>query len=149
MSEEMKMEEVTTQEVTAVAEEPAVSEETAAKPVESMADYEEHLDDANPWNKVIEYMNEKTILPVKVEGVVNGGVIAMVEDLRGFIPASKLSLSYIENLEDYLLKEIEVQVIDVDQSKNRLILSARDILKAKEKQAVRCRRQPFDRQYLY
>ena len=141
MSEEMKMEEVTTQEVTAVAEEstaaeePAVSEETAAKPVESMADYEEHLDDANPWNKVIEYMNEKTILPVKVEGVVNGGVIAMVEDLRGFIPASKLSLSYIENLEDYLLKEIEVQVIDVDQSKNRLILSARDILKAKEKQA--------------
>ena len=95
MSEEMKMEEVTTQEVTAVAEEPAVSEETAAKPVESMADYEEHLDDANPWNKVIEYMNEKTILPVKVEGVVNGGVIAMVEDLRGFIPASKLSLSYI------------------------------------------------------
>ena len=135
MSEEMKMEEVTTQEVTAVAEEPAVSEETAAKPVESMADYEEHLHDANPWNKVIEYMNEKTILPVKVEGVVNGGVIAMVEDLRGFIPASKLSLSYIENLEDYLLKEIEVQVIDVDQSKNRLILSARDILKAKEKQA--------------
>ncbi|MBC5688353.1 S1 RNA-binding domain-containing protein [Mediterraneibacter sp. NSJ-55] len=102
---------------------------------ETMADYEEHFDDANPWNRVVEYMENKTILPVKVEGVVNGGVIAMVEGLRGFVPASKLSLSYIEDLETYLLKDIEVRVIDVDQANNRLVLSAREILKEKEKQA--------------
>lgn len=57
----------------------------------------------------------------------------MVEGLRGFIPASKLSLSYIEDLEDYLLKDIEVQVIDVDQANNRLVLSARELLKEKER----------------
>ena len=102
---------------------------------ETMADYEEHFDDANPWNRVVEYMENKTILPVKVEGVVNGGVIAMVEGLRGFVPASKLSLSYIEDLETYLLKDIEVRVIDVDQANNRLVLSAREILKEEEKQA--------------
>ncbi|WP_270394832.1 S1 RNA-binding domain-containing protein [Mediterraneibacter massiliensis] len=102
---------------------------------ETMADYEEHFDDANPWSRVAEYMENKTILPVKVEGVVNGGVIAMVEGLRGFVPASKLSLSYIEDLETYLLKDIEVRVIDVDQANNRLVLSAREILKEKEKQA--------------
>ena len=96
--------------------------------VETMADLEEHFDDANPWNLVAKYMEEKTVLPVKVEGIVNGGVIAMVEGLRGFVPASKLSLSYIENLEDYLLKDIEVQVIDYDQAENRLILSARELL---------------------
>ena len=100
---------------------------------ETMADYEEHFDDANPWNRVIDYMEKKTILPVKVEGVVNGGVIAMVEGLRGFVPASKLSLSYIDDLETYLLKDIEVRVIDVDQANNRLVLSAREILKEKEK----------------
>lgn len=70
----------------------------------TMADLEEHFDDANPWNVVQSYMENKTILPVKVEGIVNGGAIAMVEGLRGFIPASKLSLSYIEDLETYLLK---------------------------------------------
>lgn len=118
MSEELKTEELTT--------------ETS---VESMADYEDHFDDANPWNRLIDYMEQKTILPVKIEGVVNGGVIAMVEGLRGFIPASKLSLSYVEDLETYLLKEIEVRVIDVDQANNRLILSAREILKEKEKKA--------------
>ena len=88
MSEEMK--ELQTNEVT-----------------ETMADYEDHFDDANPWNRVQDYMDKKTVLPVKIEGVVNGGVIVMVEGLRGFVPASKLSLSYIENLEDYLLKDIE------------------------------------------
>ena len=57
----------------------------------------------------------------------------MVEGIRGFIPASRLSLSYIEDLESYLLKDIEVQVIDVDQANNRLVLSARELLKEKEK----------------
>lgn len=101
---------------------------------ETMADYEAHFDDANPWNIVTDYMEKGTILPVKVEGIVNGGVISMVEGLRGFIPASQLSLSYIENLEDYLLQDINVQVIEVDQANNRLILSARQILKEKARQ---------------
>lgn len=98
---------------------------------ETMADLEEHFDDANPWNLVTEYLEKKTVLPVKVEGVVNGGVIAVVEGIRGFIPASQLSLSYVENLEDYLLQDIEVQVIEANQADNRLILSARELLKAK------------------
>ena len=110
-------------------------EEAAASTTETMADYEDHFDDANPWNLVTKYMEEKTVLPVKVEGVVNGGVIVMIEGLRGFVPASKLSLSYIEDLETYLLKEIEVQVIDADQANNRLVLSARELLKEKEKKA--------------
>ena len=136
MSEEIIKEEVqetvtpeTTEETKT--EEPK-AEEAAAK---TMADYEEHFDDANPWNRVQEYMDNKTILPVKVEGVVNGGVIVMVEGLRGFVPASKLSLSYVPDLETYLLKDIEVRVIDVDQANNRLVLSAREILKEKEKKA--------------
>lgn len=111
------------------------TEEAAASTTETMSDYEDHFDDANPWNLVTKYMEEKTVLPVKVEGVVNGGVIVMIEGLRGFVPASKLSLSYIEDLETYLLKEIEVQVIDADQANNRLVLSARELLKEKEKKA--------------
>ena len=127
MSEEMK-EEIQTNEA-------AEAEKAEPEAAETMADYEEHFDDANPWNRVKEYMDNQTILPVKVEGVVNGGVIVMVEGLRGFVPASKLSLSYIEDLETYLLKDIEVRVIDVDQASNRLVLSAREILKETAKKA--------------
>jgi len=109
--------------------------ETVEEPSESMADYEEQFDDANPWNIVTDHMNKGTVISVKIDGVVNGGVIAHVEGLRGFIPASKLSLSYIEDLEKYLLEEVDVKVIDVDQANNRLVLSAREILKERERQA--------------
>lgn len=100
---------------------------------ETMADYENQFDIANPWNIVTRYMEQQTILTVKIEGIVNGGVIAHVEGIRGFIPASKLSLSYIEDLETYLLKEVDVRVIDASQAENRLILSCREILKEREK----------------
>ena len=101
--------------------------------METMADYEDHFDDANPWNLVKGYMKRGTVLHVKIEGMVNGGVIATVEGIRGFIPASQLSLSYVEDLDDYLLQEIDVQVLEADQAENRLILSARNLLKAQEK----------------
>ena len=131
-----------------------MSEELLQEEAQTMADFEEHFDDANPWNLVKSYMENKTVLPVKVEGIVNGGAIAMVEGIRGFIPASKLSLSYIEDLESYLLKDIEVRVIDADQAENRLVLSAREILKEKarietkhtlrrvQRQRLRMTRQP-------
>ena len=102
---------------------------------ESMADYEEHFDDANPWNIVKDYFEKGTVLYVTIEGIVNGGAIAMVEGIRGFIPASRLSLSYIEDLESYLLKEVDVKVIEADQAQGRLILSAREILREQEKKA--------------
>ena len=51
---------------------------------------------------------------------------------NGTDPASKLSLSYVENLEDWLLKEIQVRVITADAQEHRLVLSAREILKEKE-----------------
>lgn len=103
------------------------------EPTETMADYEDHFDDANPWNIVKRYWEDATTLTVKIEGIVNGGAIAMIEGIRGFIPASRLSLSYVEDLESYLLQEIDVRVIDVDQKENRLVLSAREILKEKAK----------------
>lgn len=108
--------------------------ETVMENTETMADYEAHFDDANPWNLIAKYQEEGTVLHLTVDGIVNGGVIAMVEGIRGFIPASRLSLSYIEDLESYLSKEIDVKVIDVDQENNRLVLSAREILKEKERQ---------------
>lgn len=106
---------------------------------ESMADFEEQLDQAAPWNRVREYLENGTKLTVKVEGVVKGGVVANVEEIRAFIPASQLSLQYVENLEDYLLQDIEVQVIEADEEENRLILSARNILreKAREERTAR------------
>lgn len=87
--------------------------------------------DVLAWDKLKELKESGEILNVVVKGIVNGGVIAYVEDVRGFIPASKLSLNYVEDTEAYLNKQIQVRVFDVDKEKNRLILSAREILREK------------------
>ena len=83
------------------------------------------------WEKLAQYKEEKTVLDVKVKGIVNAGVIAYVEGIRGFIPASKLSLGYVENLEDWLNKKIQVQVITADPENQKLVLSARELLREK------------------
>lgn len=69
------------------------------------------------WEKLAQYKEEKTVLDVKVKGIVNAGVIAYVEGIRGFIPASKLSLNYVEDLNEYLNKDIQVQVLTSTKKK--------------------------------
>ena len=83
------------------------------------------------WDKLQELKESKEIIDVIVKGVVNGGVVAYVEGVRGFIPASKLSLQYVEDTNEYLNRPIQVQVFDVDKDEKRLILSAREILREK------------------
>ena len=43
----------------------------------------------------------------------------------GFIPASRLSLGYVEDTEEYLNRQIRVQVIEFDKDSKKLILSAK------------------------
>ncbi len=87
--------------------------------------------DVLAWEKLKQMQEEKTVIDVTVKGIVNGGVIAYVEGVRGFIPASKLSLNYVEDTNPYLNQPLQVQVIDLDQEKGRLILSSREILREK------------------
>lgn len=108
---------------------------------ESGAQDSEELDPV--WATLQQYMDDKEVLNVKIGGVVNAGVIAYVDGVRGFIPASRLSLDHVDDLNEWLNKKIRVRVITVDPEKKRLVLSAREILrdearaeaKQKEKEA--------------
>lgn len=87
--------------------------------------------DVLAWDKIREYRESGEALDVVVRGITNAGVIAYVEDVRGFIPASKLSLDYVEDTNEYLNRQIQVQVFDVEKESGRLILSAKEILREK------------------
>lgn len=86
------------------------------------------------WDVLAAYMEEKKNLNVKVSEIVNAGAIAYVEGIRGFIPASQLALSYVEDLEPYQGKKLTVQVTTVDREKEKLILSAKEVLKEQAKE---------------
>ncbi len=90
---------------------------------------EEEAEHNMTWNRLKELKDTKESIKVKVNAMVNGGLTAYVENVRGFIPASQLSLEYVENLDEYLGKTLDVRVITADPNKNKLVLSAKAILK--------------------
>ena len=81
-----------------------------------------------------QYREEKKNITVKVSEIVNAGAVAYVEGIRGFIPASQLDIAYVENLEPYLGRKLTVRVITVDREKEKLVLSAKEILKEQAKE---------------
>ena len=84
------------------------------------------------WDRLRQYLEEKTVLTVKVSEAVNQGVVAYVEGIRGFIPASQLALDYVEETEGFVGKTLRVRVITVDSDREKLVLSAKDVLKEEE-----------------
>lgn len=87
------------------------------------------------WDVLERYLEEKTELTVKVSEIVKAGAVAWVEGIRGFIPASQLDSSYVEDLSVFQGKELTVRVITVDREKEKLVLSAKEILKEQAKEA--------------
>ena len=83
------------------------------------------------WNALEEAMEQEKIFTVTVDSVVNAGVIAYVNGIRGFIPASQLSLSFVEDLEEWVSKKLEVQAITVEPEKKKLVLSGKVVARKK------------------
>ena len=80
------------------------------------------------WEKLEQMKEDETVIEGTVSGVTNSGAVFYVEGIRGFIPASKLDLKYVEDTNPYLGKKIRVQIAEVDKARGKLILSAKDLL---------------------
>lgn len=90
---------------------------------------EARVDEA--WQKMKEAMEERRVFTVKVLTSVNAGVVAFLEGIRGFIPASQLALEYVEDVDSFVGETLDVIVITADPEKNKLVLSAKEVAKEK------------------
>ena len=59
---------------------------------------------------------------------VKGGLICMVEGVRAFVPASRLSKRYVEKIDQFVGQPMKLKIIDVDQQKKRIVCSRKDVL---------------------
>lgn len=84
------------------------------------------------WDILKKMMEERTVVKVKISEVVNAGAVAYLEGIRGFIPASRLSDEYVEDLKEWDGKTIEVTVITADEEERRLVLSGREPAREKK-----------------
>ncbi|XP_068333315.1 small ribosomal subunit protein bS1c-like [Pyrus communis] len=75
------------------------------------------------WERCRQLQAEDVVVKGKVVGANKGGVVAVVEGLRGFVPFSQISTK--STAEDLLEKEIPLKFVEVDEEQSRLVLSNR------------------------
>ncbi len=84
-------------------------------------------DDILAWEHLKDAMSQKKVVRVKISQAVNGGVVTYLYGVRGFIPASQLSLTYVEDLSAWVGKEIDVIVITASADDMKLVLSGKEV----------------------
>ncbi|KAF7145389.1 hypothetical protein RHSIM_Rhsim04G0243100 [Rhododendron simsii] len=75
------------------------------------------------WERCRQLQTEEVVVKGKIVGANKGGVVAVVEGLRGFVPFSQISTT--ADAEDLFGKEIPVKFVEVDEEESRLVLSNR------------------------
>ncbi len=80
---------------------------------------------------------------MKIKEAVKGGVGAFGDEIRAFIPASQVSLEYVEKLEDWVGKHVEAYITTVDPEKKRLVLSAKELLRERRDAERKTRMEAF------
>jgi small subunit ribosomal protein S1 len=73
--------------------------------------------------------------------VVKGGLIIDL-GVRGFLPASLVDIRRVQNLDEFLAQKIECKVIELNRSRNNVVLSRRAVLEEERKEQ---RQQILDR----
>jgi len=86
-------------------------------------------DSLKVWDKLQAILDEDKTLEITINEIVKGGATANVEGIRAFIPASQMSNAYIEDLQEFKGKTLEVKVIELDKETKKLVLSRKAIEK--------------------
>ena len=100
------------------------------KNVESKKLWDNLMADEDVENKVFDAVGKE---------VVKGGIIADIEGIRAFVPASQVSTKYIENLSEYVGKPMRLKVLEVDKQRKRIVASQKQVLLAEAAAAKRAK----------
>lgn len=96
------------------------------KNVESKKMWDNLVQDENIQDKVFEGVGKE---------VVKGGLIATIDGVRAFIPASQLSTKYIEKIDEFVGQPIKLKVIEVDKARKRIVASHKAVMLAEAEEA--------------
>ncbi|WP_034338481.1 30S ribosomal protein S1 [Deinococcus misasensis] len=66
---------------------------------------------------------------------VRGGLVASIEGIRAFLPASQVDTRRVNDLSPYVGKPLEVKLIELNKKRNRVIISHRSIMEDRKAKA--------------
>ena len=78
------------------------------------------------WDKLTEIQASGEIVTTTVTGITKGGVIVNIMGYKGFVPASQLRVA--KTLGELVGDELPAIILEVDRTKNKLILSHREAI---------------------
>lgn len=84
------------------------------------------------WDKLKQMLEDETTVKVRIKESVPSGVVTYLEGIRAFIPASQITLDYVEDTDSWIGKEIDVRVITVDAEREKLVLSGKVVAREAE-----------------
>ncbi len=88
------------------------------------------------WKEVRDAFENDQLVECTGKETNKAGLVVSIKSLRGFIPLSQGDIKFVKSL-DYLVGQtFQVKVIDIDEHKNRLVLSRKAVLEA-EREAKR------------
>ncbi len=87
------------------------------------------------WGRIQELYEKGEPVTVTVKEKVKGGVVAELDGVQAFIPASQLDLRRIPNLDAYVGQQILAKIIELNRKKGRVLLSRRAVLEEEQKKA--------------
>src|ERR687884_592724 len=85
------------------------------------------------WNRIEEAHADQRTVEGPVIEVVKGGLIIDI-GLRGFLPASLVDIRRVRNLDSFLGQRLECKVIELNRSRNNVVLSRRAVLEEERKE---------------
>ncbi|WP_457631079.1 30S ribosomal protein S1 [Oceanithermus sp.] len=85
------------------------------------------------WRKIVELAEKGEPVEVTVREKVRGGLVAYLEGVRAFIPASQVDLKRVADLDEFVGKTIPVKITELGRKKGRVILSRRALLEEDQK----------------
>ncbi|KML01579.1 30S ribosomal protein S1 [Rossellomorea marisflavi] len=91
------------------------------------------VDAEKAWEDMKDRFEKGEIFEAEVKDVVKGGLVVDL-GVRGFVPASLVEDHYVEDFADYKNKTLTFKIVELDQEKNRLILSHRAVVEAEKQE---------------
>ncbi|MGA8147345.1 MAG: 30S ribosomal protein S1 [Gallionellaceae bacterium] len=82
------------------------------------------------WHDLEVAMEEGTIVEGFVSGKVKGGLTAMVNGIRAFLPGSLVDIRPVKDTTPYENKTMEFKIIKLDRKRNNVVVSRRAVLEA-------------------
>ncbi len=85
------------------------------------------------WRKIVELAEKGEPIEVTVREKVRGGLVAYLEGVRAFIPASQVDIKRVAELDEFVGQTIPVKITEINRKKGRVILSRRALLEEDQK----------------